>query len=370
MKQHFVDRQWLHEHPEGHCGESLRCGNLQNKNQRFISLKDLCVDGTFERCSKNGVKATGFLSKNLKIKIVWKGTKLDDSSNADLVVQHVPSKIDSEGISWAIQGIWSMSSDEKKKQSKPSTRNSSWASWKEEENSWMRSKGDTCQKFLVLAKVKRLSGCILKVSSRLCWCKDAVMKPLDLIWMASYKKIRSRLCNRTQRRRKARFREFHPFCNRTFLPAFQFVSSKPLLEAGSACLNHDVGEFVEKENDWSWDTTMSAHAAHFFLMGTGAKWFVGSFRRPFCILNICWLPCFVHWRFPTVPVCRLVGFFGRPLALFMKSRSIHRCIAEAHNLEFLPNLKFWPFLGRPLTDVTTHSVHSLVSCLESQDEQK
>ena len=90
---------------------------FRKKNQRLTSLKDLCV---WKEYSEDAVKiewiheSNGFFEITGKSKLFWRITKLDDSSNTDLVVQHVPSKIDSEGTSWATQGKWSMRSDEKK----------------------------------------------------------------------------------------------------------------------------------------------------------------------------------------------------------------------------------------------------------------
>ena len=77
-------------------------------------------------------------------------------------------------------------------------------------------------------------------------CRDAGMKPLDLIWVdtdksvdPTRKKIRSRLCAREYKTgSKVRFNELYQLLN---------CSLQCHLSSGEgACLNHDVGEFVKQ----------------------------------------------------------------------------------------------------------------------------
>ena len=67
-------------------------------------------------------------------------------------------------------------------------------------------------------------------------------------------------------------------------------------------------------------------------------------------------------------------------ATFSAVRRTFLAEEKAHNLEFLPHPKFWPFFGRPLKDVlefskfwagfvATHSVHCLL-CLITTKEDK
>ena len=78
-------------------------------------------------------------------------------------------------------------------------------------------------------------------------CKDASMKPLDLIWVdteksvdPTHKKIRSRLCAREYKTKKQGKIHRAP-------PASQLFSEIPPLEAVKGLVStHDVGEFVEK----------------------------------------------------------------------------------------------------------------------------
>ena len=66
-------------------------------------------------------------------------------------------------------------------------------SWKKEEDYGMMSAGDFCQKILCwLPDEKRLIGYILKVFADIVpmqECKDAGMRPLDLIWVDTDKSV-------------------------------------------------------------------------------------------------------------------------------------------------------------------------------------
>ena len=78
-------------------------------------------------------------------------------------------------------------------------------------------------------------------------CRDAGMKPLDLIWVdidksvdPTRKKIRSRLCAREYKTKKQ-------VKIQRALPASQIVLCNATSRScEGACLNHDVGEFVEQ----------------------------------------------------------------------------------------------------------------------------
>ena len=78
-------------------------------------------------------------------------------------------------------------------------------------------------------------------------CRDAGMKPLDLIWVdtdksvdPTHKKIRSRLCAREYKTKKQGKIQ-------RALPASQLFCATPPLEAVKVLVsNHDVGEFVEQ----------------------------------------------------------------------------------------------------------------------------
>ena len=81
-------------------------------------------------------------------------------------------------------------------------------------------------------------------------CRDAGMKPLDLIWVdtdksvdPTRKKIRSRLCAREYKTKKQGKIQ-------RALPASQCFSvvlcNATSRSCEGACLNHDVGEFVEQ----------------------------------------------------------------------------------------------------------------------------
>ena len=79
-------------------------------------------------------------------------------------------------------------------------------------------------------------------------CKDAGTKPLDLMWVdtdksvgPTRKKIRSRLCAREYKPKKQGKIQRAP-------PASQLFSAMPPLRScEGACLNHDVGEFEQRE---------------------------------------------------------------------------------------------------------------------------
>ena len=77
-------------------------------------------------------------------------------------------------------------------------------------------------------------------------CRDAGMKPLDLVWVdtdksvdPTRKRIRSRLCAREYKTKKQGKIQ-------RALPASQLFSAMPPLEAVKVLVNHDVGEFVEQ----------------------------------------------------------------------------------------------------------------------------
>ena len=107
-------------------------------------------------------------------------------------------------------------------------------SWKEEDSGTMSTVGICPEILCWLRDVKRLIGYILKVSTRLFQlqeCRDAGMKPLDLIWVdtdksvdPTRKKIRSRLCAREYKTKKQGKIQ-------RALPASQLFSAMPPLEA-------------------------------------------------------------------------------------------------------------------------------------------
>ena len=110
----------------------------------------------------------------------------------------------------------------------------------------------------------------------------------------------------------------------------------------------------------------------------------GLFWAP--LFSRCFYPIMNFGHFWAPPSLRCPGFtppeifanFG-PIPTFSAVRSTFLAEEKAHNLEFLPHPKFWPFLGRPLTDVlefsnflagfvATHSVHCLL-CYNNKGRQ-
>ena len=91
-------------------------------------------------------------------------------------------------------------------------------------------------------------GYILKVFTRLFQCKDAGMKPLDLTWVdtdksvdPTHKKTRSRLCAREYKTKKQG--KIQRVLSTRFTVVICNATSR---SCEGACLNHDVGEFVEQ----------------------------------------------------------------------------------------------------------------------------
>ena len=186
------------------------------------------------------------------------GEKLDESWDADYIVEHVSSKLDcddSEGTSRATRREWSIECIGWDRKS--STRNPlEYDQILKGGKFWGDVNGGICPKILCwLRDVQRLTGYILKVSTRLFQCKSAEMRAWNRrTWSVdpTRKKIRSRLCARENKTKRHGKIQRAPRASQSF-------SAMPHLEAVK-CLSRSWCRSVcqTKGTHWKWDTTTSA----------------------------------------------------------------------------------------------------------------
>ena len=143
MRQHFADRCWQHEHPGGHASwREPTMRKFTKESTTYFVQWPVCrwnIQKMQSESSEYVRKTTGLFTDSWRIKIALEsffeehaqeslGEKLDESWDADYVVERVPSQIDrniSEGTSWAIQREWSVECSWGNCSS--STRKSPWA---------------------------------------------------------------------------------------------------------------------------------------------------------------------------------------------------------------------------------------------------
>ena len=242
-----------------HRGENPRWGNLQKKQPR-TSVEDLCADGTFRRCMSMYVKqrVSPQTAGEPKIDLesyfevhaqeVWERNWMTLEMQPTLLNTYPPKLIATilKALrEWPVECGW--------RDCGPSTRNPSW----------VRSNLERRRKILGWCQRWYLSEDLVVAARReeIYWvhsegvyeivpmqeCRDAGMKPLDLIWGGHRQVCGSEsqensievVCKNVQNEEARK--------DSTTSTNFSIVLCNATSRScDCACLNHDVGEFVEQ----------------------------------------------------------------------------------------------------------------------------